>query len=972
MKQRISFIVLSIVLVLSVFNCNAFADDNRIKVGYYLTSQYQEVNENNEYSGYAYEYYQEIAQYTGWDYKFVIAPFSECVKMLENGEIDLMSGLDMTSDRAKYLDYSDFTFGATQLGIYTLEENDSLVFEDFDAFNNLKIGVLQGDKQINSLYKYRERHHFTIEVQNFVSQQDMEKALLNKEVDAIFLSNESILKQVKLIGIIDSLPLYFASSKANPKMMEILNEALREIRNNNPFFESDLYKKYGYSGNIAAPTFTREELEYIRSNPKITVVYDPKWAPIEYYNEETDSYCGISHGIIEQVEKYSGLKFEYIKPDNFSDAIKTISNGKADIIGSISRDYNWADRNNVYLSSSYLEAPVVILTKQGITLDKIKTIALPKGYYTTYCVEKQKDLGKFIYYSTVEECLKAVETGVADATYVNIYVASYFLSDTRVRDVYSAGVSEISENLSLGISNDANPHLLSIINKALLCIQTEEKKHIILENTIYNEDVTFEKFMETHKKEAVGATTMVAILAVLIIMGILVSHRRKNRKIKDALSQTNICNERFKMALLQVKSQIFEYDIKTKKLFVIDKDNGEGIEITDNLAQLPEEVLRYGIIDEEFMQTYRLMFEHITPSEKTSSEILRLGIENGDDKWRRLTFATVFDENVPLRIIGVAENITQEKRIENRFYMEQQYRTAMLSEALGVLSVNVTKSKVISLVIGERELISKADNLTFDIGIFAANGLYIYPDDLEKTKEIYKGKNLTEAFESGRRELSMSLRCRTDANEYRWINSTANLLTDPDTGDILCFIYAKDIDEQKKIEFQLKHKAERDSLTGLYNRVTAESFITQLLKEYEGTRSAFLMLDLDDFKNINDMHGHYAGDFVLRSIADVLKASFRSDDIVARMGGDEFCVFIKRIPSEKFLLRKAEEIAEGFEHIAYKGIEENTISMSIGIAICPEHGNTFIQLYEKADAALYQAKALGKNRASIYNEEETL
>lgn len=972
MKQRISFIVLSIVMVLWVFNCNAFAEDNRIKVGYYLAGQYQEVGANNQYSGYGYEYYQEIAQYTGWEYKFVVAPYSDCVEMLKNGEIDLMSGVDMTAERAKYLDYSDFTFGATQLGIYALEENEQLVFEDFNAFNHMKIGVLQGDRQINSLYKYRETHHFTMDVQNFTSQQEMEKALLDKEVDAIFLSDEWNLKKVKVIGIIESLPLYFASNKANPQIMEKLNQALRDIRNCNPFLESDLFKKYGYSGNIVAPTFTREELEYIISNPEITVVYNPQWAPIEYYNEETDSFGGISHGILEEVEKYSGLKFKYVKSDNFSDAIKTITKGKADIIASISRDYNWADKNNVNLSSSYLDAPVFILAKQNVTLDKIKTIAMPKGYYTTYRVEKQKELGKFIYYSTMEECFQAVESGVADATYANIYVASYFLSDTRVKGLYSAGVSDISENLALGISQDANPMLLSIINKALLCIQTEEKNHIVLGNTIYNKDITFEKFLETHKREAYGATTMVSLLSVIIIIGILVSHRHKNRRIKDALSQTNLCNERFKMALLQVKSQIFEYDIKTKKLFAIDKDSGEGLEITENLSKLPENMLRYGIIDQEFMQTYKLMFEHITPNEKPTTEILRLGIENGDDKWRRLTFATVFDENVPLRVIGVVENITQEKCIENRFYMEQQYRTAMLSEALGVLSINVTKNKVISLVIGERELISKADNLNVDTAIFGHNGINIYPEDLEKAKEIYKAKNLTEAFENGRRELSMSLRCKTDADEYRWINSTANLLTDPDTGDILCFIYAKDIDEQKKMEFQLKHKAERDSLTGLYNRVTAESFITQLLKEYEGTRSAFLMLDLDDFKNINDMHGHYAGDFVLRSIADVLKASFRSDDIVARMGGDEFCVFIKRIPSEKFLIRKAEEIAEGFEHIAYKGIEENTISMSIGIAICPDHGNTFKQLYKKADAALYQAKALGKNRASIYNQEEII
>jgi diguanylate cyclase (GGDEF) domain len=465
-------------------------------------------------------------------------------------------------------------------------------------------------------------------------------------------------------------------------------------------------------------------------------------------------------------------------------------------------------------------------------------------------------------------------------------------------------------------------------------------------------------------------TTIVSFIAMVIIVVIIIICSYKNRQIKEALCQTNLCNERFKIALLQLKSQIFEYDIETKKLFIIDKGTGDGIEITDNLSELPKDMLCHDIIDEEFMQTYRLIFQHIIPSETPIRKIIRLGIENGDDKWLKLTFVMVFNENVALRIIGVVENITQEKCIENSFFMEQQCRTAMLSEALAVVSVNITKNKIISLMIGEREIISKADNVTMDLDVFAAHDIEIYSEDLEKVKDVYNANKLIDAFQNGRLEFSTPLRCRIECEEYRWINSTANLFIEPDTGDIIFFLYAKDIDEQKKMEFQLKSKAERDSLTGLYNRVTAENFITQLLKDYQGTKSAFIMLDLDNFKEINDLHGHYAGDFVLRCIADVLKASFRSDDIVARMGGDEYCVFIKRIPSEMFLLRKVEEMAVGFEDISYKGIEKNTISMSIGIAICPNHGDTFTQLYKNADTALYQAKSLGKNRALIYNDDE--
>lgn len=169
---------------------------------------------------------------------------------------------------------------------------------------------------------------------------------------------------------------------------------------------------------------------------------------------------------------------------------------------------------------------------------------------------------------------------------------------------------------------------------------------------------------------------------------------------------------------------------------------------------------------------------------------------------------------------------------------------------------------------------------------------------------------------------------------------------------------------------ELSELAQKDQLTGLYNKKATESLIKETLKmrRMHDDNCALLIIDIDNFKNINDTLGHLYGDAVLTQLAEHLKAMFRSEDVVGRVGGDEFFVFLKNYRSEKVLMEKAREICYLF-HKTYSEKEDFvTISASIGIALCPEHGTVFNGLYKKADAALYDAKARGKNCFSFYHQ----
>ena len=175
-----------------------------------------------------------------------------------------------------------------------------------------------------------------------------------------------------------------------------------------------------------------------------------------------------------------------------------------------------------------------------------------------------------------------------------------------------------------------------------------------------------------------------------------------------------------------------------------------------------------------------------------------------------------------------------------------------------------------------------------------------------------------------------------------------------------------DIDSIKRQTQKLRRMAEQDTLTGIYNRRTAQELIAQKLEGMvPGEMGALFVLDVDDFKLVNDRYGHLGGDAVLTDIAGALKGSFRGEDIVARIGGDEFCVYLSGVRSREILAQKAEEMLKLFRRLMERE-DRHCLSCSIGVAVSPQDGEDYHSLFRHADAALYCAKDKGKNQVTFY------
>lgn len=155
-----------------------------------------------------------------------------------------------------------------------------------------------------------------------------------------------------------------------------------------------------------------------------------------------------------------------------------------------------------------------------------------------------------------------------------------------------------------------------------------------------------------------------------------------------------------------------------------------------------------------------------------------------------------------------------------------------------------------------------------------------------------------------------------------------------------------------------------DALTGIYNRASAEKLINEILENQKEKIHAFLMIDIDNFKQINDTMGHTVGDHALMDVSRILQSFFRANDIVARLGGDEFIVFMAGVPTAEMVLGKCHRLLAKFNE-KFLGETNMPLEVSVGVALSNEKNNNFSILYQKADIALYKSKAAGKNQVTI-------
>ncbi len=339
-----------------------------------------------------------------------------------------------------------------------------------------------------------------------------------------------------------------------------------------------------------------------------------------------------------------------------------------------------------------------------------------------------------------------------------------------------------------------------------------------------------------------------------------------------------------------------------------------------------------------------------TDSLKAEYRILR---KDGGISWIYLRAKRVGEwKGYPL-FQGVFIDITQQKNIIRALEIEQQRYNVITEITEEILFEHDIVNDTLTFSSNYEKLFKRPRRIEH----YLRDKLFlsiIHPDDVH----LLPDSDLSEGDDFRRFEI----RLLNAEGIYQWFEICFKILRDKIGKPTKIIGRMSNINDKKLEEDRLRREAQTDMLTGLYNKMTFRQLMEEKLS---GGPHALIIVDIDDFKNVNDTYGHLFGDEVIRTVGSAVRDGFRSTDITGRIGGDEFAVFAREALDEEVIRNRCRQITDRLTAISYPN--GYRISVSMGISFYPRQGKDYLSLFSHADAALYHLKKhSGKGGYAIY------
>lgn len=451
-------------------------------------------------------------------------------------------------------------------------------------------------------------------------------------------------------------------------------------------------------------------------------------------------------------------------------------------------------------------------------------------------------------------------------------------------------------------------------------------------------------------------TVAVSLCYIALMLCVVWYFKRTSDESRRAHQEASKNLEYMRIAIDHSRHIVFEFDQKTQMVHL--KTSARNALFVHSTFKLDlQQLLEDHVLEPEGVLALENQIEAIK-TDKNAEADFRVFTE-GEEIWYRVFLHNLYNEqNEITDTVGLVEDISSQKKREQEMRKRYQLQKTLISNSMTYGVVNLETGTVLEW--DEKEVcLPYQETLRTNILENVSESSISY---VEQTLSL---ENLREEYRKGKESLEVQYlkKCEDDV---RWVSAVVYRMHMDDSSKVLFVL--TDIDAQKRREIKLKEQAERDGLTGLYNAATTRSRINEALSVQHqiGENQVFVLIDLDNYKQINDNFGHSYGDQVLVDIADILNKRFRSSDIVGRIGGDEFVILLRDIKSYEYAEKIIGDLCEQL-HLCYQEDGKSvSISASIGMAAAPRDGSSFQELYEKADIAQYQVKKNKKDGFKWY------
>ena len=549
--------LLSLLLLLSaVLPVKAAAETAPVKVvrvgSFENTFNY--CNEKGARKGYGYELLQTLSGYTGWQFEYVTCDWSDCFEKLENGEIDIMGGISYTEDRAEKMLFSDEPMGEKKYYLYADLSRADISASNFKTLNGKKVGVLMGTEPEVMLTEWEEKYGIKTQHVNISNNEDVQQKLANHEIDCFVSLEESLWAELGISTItrVGKSSIYYVLNKDRSDLKEELDNAMRALDEEAPFYTADLCKKY-FSLDYK-PILTGEEKAWLRKHGAIRMGFLTSDSGVSTFDPATGEITGTITDYIQFAADCLGnqkLEFQLVGYDDKEAELNALKSGEIDMIFHFDQSPNLAEEYRVARTNTTWTANMMVVTNQQLfTENKVNRVAVPQNKISlTRYIAFYYPQWEIVDCDTQEDAIKLVKDGQADCFIIGVSSEAKY---SKIYGFYSVPLPNPAN--SCFAVNSGNRSLLSILNKTIKAMPANMLTSSLAMHKSSLRKVTLSEFIKDNFVMVllVGSIAVAAIL--LTILQLLRKARKAEAAARKAADDTQELNAKLQVAVEKAES----------------------------------------------------------------------------------------------------------------------------------------------------------------------------------------------------------------------------------------------------------------------------------------------------------------------------------------------------------------------------------------------------------------------------------
>ena len=536
LKRSMAFF-LCFILMSDLFlplTCCAREDGKTVRVGWY-ESAFHHSDQFGRRSGYGYEYQQRIATFTGWNYEYVEGSWSELLEMLIAGEIDLLSDVSYTEERAEKILYSALEMGSEDYHVFIRPDNTEIRPDDLSSLSGKRVGVNKNSIQEKQFVEWAANYDVHPVIVELTEKTPELLAMLERgEIDALVTldtyGNTADVLPVWKVGFADS---YFGINKKRPDLKQELDAAMNRIMEDNRNFNEQMTAQYNKASGL--PGFlTADELEWYQKHGAIRVGYQTNYLPFCDIDKDTQSLDGALSDILayaQTCEKNAVLSFETSGFGSIEEGVQALLRGEIDCLFPVNLSSYDGEQLGLIITDPYatteLYAVVRTADHQGLSPERDMTVAITSGNlnYETFLMDYFPNW-KIEKYDMSEEAFRAVSDGEVDCVLVSNYRLNR-VSDLCEKYNLSILATGNAMDLSFGVRRE-DDCLYSILNKISRLIPNSLINSSLTTYTFIDGPVTFIDFIKDNLAAVLAVVAAVSLLIIFLLLRSIRAERRAN------------------------------------------------------------------------------------------------------------------------------------------------------------------------------------------------------------------------------------------------------------------------------------------------------------------------------------------------------------------------------------------------------------------------------------------------------------